>query len=182
MATNYFQGLPVPKEIKDALASEVSDVDSGGGGAAGLSIRSLVDADGVPGTGPLTGFLVFEIFAEDLKSNVVWLKDTSNETKYAKLPASSKVGDRVRVLNLVPPGFTPAATVYVGVYPEPGVMLFQGASSFTPMQVPPGNGLTLTHIADNGLPVWEVVMDYTTTVPAHASTHNAGGSDPIAAL
>lgn len=64
MATNYFQGLPIPKELKDALSAETSaEDDSSGGGGNSVSVRSLVDADGVPGTGPLTGILVFEILA-----------------------------------------------------------------------------------------------------------------------
>lgn len=188
--TNYFRGLPVPAELKRALESEILAEDNTENITVSNSVRRVTESDGVPGTGPFTGILLYETLESDY-GNVVWLEDEGNigVYKFAHLPTCS-IGTRIRYINMPAPDVDPGtdAFVYVGIEGfGSGRLVYQGEAIEGPpyLQILTGNGVMCTHVSDDDGPVWEIVADEPislggpTPPAAHASSHYPDGSDPL---
>lgn len=189
--TNFFQNLPIPKELRDALNAETSTEDGSGGGSR--TVRRLVDSDGVVGTGELAGVLLFSVLEEDY-GNTVWLEDIGTSVyKLLQLPLGAAIGTTVRVINMPSPsGTLGEATVYVGNFDGNVLVTYLGQAEGPFMELVTGNGCTFTRIGNVVLEevtyeMWEAVSDYNPTTfgggdggeEGHALTHHPNGSDPL---
>jgi len=184
--TNFFQNLPIPKELRDALNSETSAEDGSGGGSR--TTRRVTEADGVPGPPPLDVALVYSLSSTDY-GNTLWLEDEGNANifKYVGLP-TCPLDTQIRIISMPAPGVEPGVDnfTYVGheTYASPLYLLVSGVPLEDPLvQLTTGNGCTFTHIADeDDIPVWELTFDYPLAASAplaHASSHAPNGSDPL---